>query len=461
MLVHEPSLPRVPRRFGAPALLIACVAVGIVLRVWALGASRLSFDETFTAVAARMPLGAMISYLWHADAHPPLDYLLRRPLALSGASDGWFRAPSVLLSLTALVVAWRWWRQWGRTGTIALALLAISSYAVTYAHDARMYAGLGLAGVAVGASATRWLARPTRAALVAVFLGLEATLLLQGGALLVLPAVLALPGLRRDRAAWEWRATVVLAAAVWAALWGRAFVEQLGRTGHSWVPLTTMHYGISALNELVDDTPFLAPLVCLMAIAGACMLPGALRRVTVVLGGGTLATYLVVGTHFHVLLPRALAFGAWAPLVSLAALMDGALRRSRALGATTGALLAVVMLPSSLHAAQPVHAPHAAAFSAVRRLARPGDEVVITPAFLWTMPAWYFGVRWWPHGALVTRPDLAGEGTVIDGARPDGRVWLVVSTAYTAHTAGLPSCLPPQRLDGFTVYCLRGSPSGT
>ncbi len=436
----------------------AAVALGVVLRAWALGTARLSFDETFTAVVARMPISQMLSFLRHSDAHPPLDYLIRRPLALVGASDGWLRAPSLLISLMALAVAAWWWREWGRTGRAALVLLAVSSYAITYAHDARMYAGLGLAGVVVAFAATRWLDRPTRGELVAVFAGVLAALWLQGGALLVVPSVLAVAGARRDRDAWLWRAVVAAAVVVWAATWGPAFVEQLGLPSHSWVPLTTPHYGLEAVNELVDYTPFVAPLVCGLIVAGALALPGALRRVTVVLGGGAIATYLVVGIHFHVLLPRALAFVAWAPLLALASVVDVARRRSRTVGAAVVALLALVMLPSSFHAAAPVPAPHAAAFARVRGLARPGDEVVMTPAFLWTMPAWYFGVTWWPHGSVVARPDLSAQGTVIGGGAPTGRVWLIVSTAYAAHTGGLPSCMPPERLDGFVVYCLHEAP---
>jgi hypothetical protein len=128
-------------------------------------------------------------------------------------------------------------------------------------------------------------------------------------------------------------------------------------------------------------------------------------------------------------------------------------------GAVVGALVVLLVLPSTIIAERPGPAPHAAAFAAVRRVARPGDEVVITPSFLWTMPAWYFGDSWATHGTSVDRPDLQAQGTVIDGARRTGRVWLVVSVAYPADTGGLAPCpsLPPQRLDQYVVYCLTDS----
>jgi hypothetical protein len=454
----EPDQARTEPGWRGGVALGALIALGIGLRCWNLGGTRLSFDETFTAVLGRLPITALISYVGHHDAHPPLDYLMRVPLARAGATEGWFRLPSAVEATAALLVAAWWWRPLGRLGLIATGLLAISSYAVTYAHDARMYAALGLAGVVVAAAACTWLERPSAGALAAASVGVFAALWLQGGAMLVLPAALAVPWLRRDRAAWQWRAAIAGAAAVWAAAWGPDFLVQLGLTRHSWVPLTDAHTALVSVNELVDLTPALAVLVLGLVAAGACCIgPGPLRRVTGILGWGVIATYLVVGWHFHVLLPRSMAFAAWAPVVALAALCETALRRFRALGMATLALVVVLLLPSALFAANPAPAPHAAAFAAVERVVGPGDEVVMTPPFLWTMPAWYFGVVWHQHGSAVERDDLQAEGTEIGDGPPTGRVWLVVSVAYTAHTGGLPPCAPPQRLDQYVVYCLTGS----
>jgi hypothetical protein len=71
---------------GAAWVLAATLVVGVVLRVVDLGRPTLDFDETFSAVTARIPLHALFGFLRHFDSHPPLDYLLRRPAASATAS---------------------------------------------------------------------------------------------------------------------------------------------------------------------------------------------------------------------------------------------------------------------------------------------------------------------------------------------------------------------------------------
>lgn len=451
------SLERRARRVPvADLVLIGTLALGVSLRCWDLGGSRLSFDETFTAVAARLPVRSLLTFLRHSDAHPPLDYLVRAPFARAGLSEAWLRLPSVIESVAGLGVAAWWWRRLGRIGAIATALLAVSSFAITYAHDARMYAGLELAGIVVAAAAASWLERPSRGALMAAGGGLSVALWSQGGAILVVPGVLAVAGLRRDRDAWAWRACVAGAVGAWALLWGPSLLAQQAVRSHSWIPLTSPHVALVTLNELVDTTPFVAALVLGLVVVGAACIPkGPPRRLAAALGWSVIATYAFVGLHVHVLLPRALAFAAWVPLLALAALCDRALQRLPMVGVATIALVAVVVIPSAIKAASAAHAPHAAAFAAVRLAARPGDEVVMTPAFLWTMPTWYFGVRWDGHASHIDRPDLAASGVVVGGARPTGRVWLLVSVVYPPTTGGLSACAPPRRLDGLNVYCLQ------
>ena len=226
-------------------------------------------------------------------------------------------------------------------------------------------------------------------------------------------------------------------------------------TRHSWIPLSSAHRAFDAVNELVDLTPVVAGIVLALVVGGLVVTSsGALRRLSLTAGWLVVATYVVVGLRVHVLLPRAMAFAAWVPLLAIAAVCDWMLRRFALLGIAVIALVIVLIAPSTAHAARPAPAPHAAAFAAVERSAHPGDTVVITPSFLWTMPAWYFGVRWHPRGASVVRPDLDAQGTTLGGAPRTGRIWLLVSASFTAHTGGLRSCAVPQRLDGWVVYCL-------
>ena len=83
-------------------MLVALVTVGAVFRLWGLGANRLNYDEAFTAMAGRLPVGSLFPFLRTHDSHPPLDYLLHLPLARLGVSAFWFRLPGVVCSVAAL-----------------------------------------------------------------------------------------------------------------------------------------------------------------------------------------------------------------------------------------------------------------------------------------------------------------------------------------------------------------------
>ena len=60
------------------------VILGAVLRLWHLGTSSLGFDESFTGMVGRLPLGSIFGFLRAHDSHPPLDYLLQLPVARAG-----------------------------------------------------------------------------------------------------------------------------------------------------------------------------------------------------------------------------------------------------------------------------------------------------------------------------------------------------------------------------------------
>ena len=132
---------------------MALVAIGAVLRLWNLGRLHLDFDEAFTATAARLPVGRLFSFLRADDAHPPLDYLLRRPAALHGASEAVLRLPSAVLSIGALGAFAAWMRHRQLLGVLATAVLAVAAFQLTYAQDARMYAGMVTVGVVASWSA--------------------------------------------------------------------------------------------------------------------------------------------------------------------------------------------------------------------------------------------------------------------------------------------------------------------
>ena len=173
----EPSTRTTPnsRRYHWWTL-AGLVVAGATLRVAGLGASRLNYDESFSAMAGRMPLGDLFPFLARNDSHPPLDYLLHLPLARAGVSEFWFRIPSVACSVAALALFAWWMRSWGRTGIIATALMAVNAFQITHGREARMYAELELFGIGVAMLALAWFRRPNRRLAIAmgalVFLGL-------------------------------------------------------------------------------------------------------------------------------------------------------------------------------------------------------------------------------------------------------------------------------------------------
>src|SRR5205823_7473524 len=173
-------------------------------RVWGLGHAGLDFDEAFSYMAGRRGVPGLFTFLRHNDAHPPLDYLIRMPLAKAGVGAGLFRLPSVLWSTAALAVfAWWMWRAGrvsnvGRAGLIAVALMAVASFQLTYARDARMYAGMVLVGVVTASSAHMWLVDGRRRH---VYIAGAATLVglfLHASAIVMVLGLFAVPRLRRD-----------------------------------------------------------------------------------------------------------------------------------------------------------------------------------------------------------------------------------------------------------------------
>ena len=144
------------------AALAAMVIVGAALRIWQATTHGLSFDETFTAMAARLPADRLFDHLRSADSHPPLDYLLRWPFAAAGASDFLVRVPSLVFSIAALALFARWMAGRGAAGMVATALFAVSPFLILHGAEARMYALLQLLGVAGAMLAEARLRVPAR-----------------------------------------------------------------------------------------------------------------------------------------------------------------------------------------------------------------------------------------------------------------------------------------------------------
>ena len=435
---------------------VVAVVVGFGLRAWDLDRAWLSFDEAFTATAARLPVGDLLTFLRHNDSHPPLDYLMRKPLAALAPTEAVLRIPSVILTTAALAALAWWLRDRGRLGALTIGLMAIAPMQLAHGQEARMYAGMIAVGVVCAIAADRWLREPSNGATVAVGIALLLGLFLHVSTLLLAAGLFWLPGLRRDAVAWRWRLAVVAPVAVWGVLWGPSFLDQLDRRTSGWVPFTSLDGAARTINELVNHYPTLSWIVLpAVAVGGAALFAADRRlfRVWCVTFVVPAAVAMVLGTRLHLLLPRTLAFAAWAPLAALAALIDQATARWRMLGVAAAAGVALLVLPSTFVRIWQEPAIHQAVMTEIGDAARPNDGVVVHPRFLGPLVEWYFDVRRpGPQPRLRVRPDQF-RGVVL-GRQWNGRIWLMEHEAYRADLSEFTPCAPPRPVGAYRLHCL-------
>jgi hypothetical protein len=446
----------------------ALVVVGIALRVWALGAHSLSFDETFTAMAARRSPTALFHFLRIHDAHPPLDYLLRAPFASTG-SDVLVRLPSVVFSSLALVLFAWWMRGRGRVGLLATGLVAISGFELFYGREARMYALMELVGVVVAIGTDRWLARRSPGAAAVVGGALLVGVFTHVSTLVLAAGVFWVAGLARDRAAWWWRAAVAAPVLVWAAAWGTTFAHQASGSPAGWIPRTSVDSFFQSVAQPLSFSAGLAPLIVL-AIAAGCVLiarSGEDRRLAQVGAAcfvGPVLLAAAIGAFGNFFQPRTLTFAAWAPLLAIAVLVDAALKRWRILGLAALVLVAAVALPAT---AEGVNRPGLDGMDAtnahLRAVVRPGDVVAIRPQWMRSLIEWNLGVQRDGDVHAVAAPVAGAFAMRIPaepGSGPTGRTWLVEADGNRIATPGAGKCAPEWNNDTTRVRCIRAHPSG-
>lgn len=137
------------------------VIVGTILRVANLGHQDLWYDEAFTAWLARLPWARLLEAT-AGDVHPPLWYVIEKvTVSLLGDSEAVLRLPAAVLSILSLWLTYKLAMAFAlgsKVGTIAVWIMALSSFQVWYAQEARMYTLLLVAvQVAVwGSSRRRW-----------------------------------------------------------------------------------------------------------------------------------------------------------------------------------------------------------------------------------------------------------------------------------------------------------------
>ncbi|MGZ6928091.1 MAG: glycosyltransferase family 39 protein [Acidimicrobiia bacterium] len=429
------SRPRPGRSRATGLLLVALVGAGAVLRLWHLGASRLNYDESFTAMAGRRPLGGLVAFLTAHDSHPPLDYLIHLPLARAGVSEFWFRMPSVVCSIGAVALLAWWLRDRPRVAIVATALMAFAPFQLAHGREARMYAELELIGVAIAFVADRWLRAPRRGHSVALGGLVLAGLLTHVSMFLLAAGLLALAGRRRDAAAWQWRGAVGAALVGWALVWAPAFVVQ-AQGGHSaWIPHTTPGRLVHALGAAVTSATALMGLALVAALVGCALLVrqhDRLGRVVVCLYLVPVALGALAGLAAPVVIDRTFTLMAWAPIVAIAAVVAELSRRRAAAGAVV-AILAVGAVALGAPAVVDAHTGPDTPLRVIAAHLRAGDVVAVRPASKAPELQWSVGVRKFPDSQSVRLPGARSTFALRLGDAPaSGRLWLLEWHRYPA-----------------------------
>ncbi len=149
----EESLLKHERPLVALILLLA-----FALRVWGLDDRNIWWDEGLVAWAARLPAAAIVDWTAH-DVHPPLYFLLQR-LWWFAVGDGEFvmRYTSVLVGALGVAFIYLLGRTLGGpwAGLLAALFLALSTFAVSWSQEMRMYIGASAAATAALWAALRY-----------------------------------------------------------------------------------------------------------------------------------------------------------------------------------------------------------------------------------------------------------------------------------------------------------------
>ncbi len=266
-------------RSSAWALWLGAITLlGLLLRVWAIGAKGLWLDEAFSIWMSRHALPDLFDWLVRIDQHPPLYYALLHGWLAFGDSEAWVRGLSALAGTLAIPVFYAFVRTLAaeRTALIAAFVLAIAPFHVRFAQETRMYtlltltAALVMLGVAIVLTPASPASRARqRAGWVTYVLATVATLLTHNTALFLPMAVnlfmLPFIFLRRRRPdIADARATApfarlhapslrgwLLAQAAVVLLWlpwSVAFVRQgIGVYNEFWIPPPTVQTVIDTL----------------------------------------------------------------------------------------------------------------------------------------------------------------------------------------------------------------------
>jgi mannosyltransferase len=124
------------------AALVLILALAAYLRFNGIARESLWADEGLTVRILRLPIAEMIPRIRDWEQTPPLYYIVMRVwVSVFGDTEGWLRAPSVIFGVAAVGAMYVWVkRMFSRgAGLSAAVLLAVSSYQIAFAQEARTY----------------------------------------------------------------------------------------------------------------------------------------------------------------------------------------------------------------------------------------------------------------------------------------------------------------------------------
>jgi uncharacterized membrane protein len=350
------------------------------------------------------------------------------------------------------------------TGKVAVVLLALAGFQLSYAWQARQYGLLVLVGVAAAVTADHWLRRPQSRQVWLVAALLTVGELMHLSAVLLALGLLAIPGLRRDRAAWQWRAGIAGASTVFVLLWLPALIDQSHSTASHWIPFTNWTWLSGTVNELVDYFTPVAGLVCAAVLFGGLLLRAqdrALGRVWWCCVGIPIGVAAMAGLRVHLVQPRLFAVVSWGPALALGAVVERAFKQWRPIGVATLCLLAVIVLPTTWREISDPQAGRRGgweyAIAHLEQVSKPGDAIVSAPAYMRPPTEWYLGPLHAPRQILIA--GMPGTAFARGSGNWNGRtVWLVEPMTTTFAPAGWSACAPRWTSHGYEVRCFsRGS----
>ncbi len=143
----------------------AVIALGLVLRLIALGHKSLWLDEIATVVITRLPTPAFWSMLWHAEGNMALYYILLRPWLHFGVGEASVRVLSAVIGIASIPLMYALGKRlFGEaTARVATVFFALNACAIGVSQEARGYSLLVLAVMASTYLFVRLIERPTLA----------------------------------------------------------------------------------------------------------------------------------------------------------------------------------------------------------------------------------------------------------------------------------------------------------